>query len=310
MIAVLMSTYNGARYLQAQLDSVLAQSRSDLVLYIRDDGSTDGTQDLIGACRDPRVRFIQGQNLGPAASFFALLREAADADYVFLCDQDDIWYPDKVEKMLDAIAPYGDVPTMLFSDFAMIDSAGEETARSYAEYASLRVAPGNIQVRDILAQPYVFGCASVMNRALVNLVLEPPAGIEMHDCWISLVAACVGNLIYDPMQLIAHRFHSSNATGRERQASFLSRLRRITSGFRGQCENTKLRLQQVKLLLENHGGILLPQAQALLEDLSAAVSRGRISTVSALRKWRVGRQRTINTLFFYMTVLGMKGEIS
>lgn len=309
MVAVLMSTYNGEKYLKEQIDSILSQTYSDFLLYIRDDGSKDATEEIIKAYTDSRIRFMQGGNLGPAGSFFALLNCAADAEYIFFSDQDDVWYPDKLEKMLAEIKKYSNTPTMVFSDFSMIDSQGAVTAPSYSQYASLQVAPGRVGLNKILAQPYVFGCASVINRALADMVLAPPQGIEMHDCWISLVAAATGNLIYMPCQTIAHRFHNNNATGKSGQDSVLSRLTRITKGVGAQAQNTRLRLKQVPLLLGETGNALTADARTLLSDLLAAMKKGKLATVRALKKNGVARQKRLNTTFFYFTVLAIKGEI-
>ena len=307
MIAILMSTYNGEAYLKPQLDSLLAQTVADFTLYIRDDGSTDGTCALIRSYSDPRIRFEQGENLGPAGSFFALLNRAAQADYLFFSDQDDVWHPDKLARMLEAARPHKGEPVMVFSDFEMMDGEGRITAPSYAAYAHLQVEPGEVPLAKILAQPYAFGCASVITGELAKRVQHPPEGIEMHDCWMALTAAAVGRLIYLPEATIAHRFHNANATGRSGQASLMARLRRITKGFSAQAENSALRLRQVRLLLQAHGPALKPEAEALLTRLARAMDRGRLPAVAALAKNKVSRQRALNTLFFYITVLFGKG---
>lgn len=309
MVAILMSVYNGEKYLKEQIDSILSQTYSDFVLYIRDDGSSDGTLELIKSYNDERIIFEQGKNLGPAKSFFALLNKAQTAEYVFFSDQDDVWFEDKLEKMLCEIKKYDQVPTMLFSDFSMIDSNGELIDPSYSKHTNLQVAVGKNGANKILAQPYVFGCASVINKALTNLVLTPPDGIEMHDCWISLVAATTGNLIYMPEPTIAHRFHSNNATGKLGQDSVSSRLERITKGLKQQAENTKLRLNQVNLLLSEQKGKINKESEEMLTAIASAMKKGKAATIRALKKYGVSRQKTINTWFFYFTVLVIKGEI-
>ena len=309
MVAVLMSTYNGAEYLKQQIDSVLCQSYSNFTLYIRDDGSTDDTQKIIGSYNDSRIVFEQGDNLGPAGSFFALLNMVKDADYVFFSDQDDIWYPKKMEKMLEKIAEYKDEPVMLFTDFTMIDSLGQVTADSFSKHACLQVTAGEIGVNKIIAHPYAFGCASAINRALTQLVLDPPEGIEMHDCWLALTAASVGKLVYMPEQTIAHRFHSSNATGRSGQDSACSRLLRITKGLKAQVENTKLRLNQTRLLIREYEDRIKPESLKILVTVSNAMQKGKFATVNALIKQGVSRQKVLNTLFFYYTVFAIKGDI-
>ena len=104
MNVILLSTYNGGAYLRKQLDSVLSQSVADFTLLIRDDGSSDDTLNILNTYSDPRIRILTGENLGPAGSFFALLEEARimGAEHIFFCDQDDIWMPHKLEKLLSA----------------------------------------------------------------------------------------------------------------------------------------------------------------------------------------------------------------
>jgi len=309
MVAVLMSTYNGETYLQEQIDSVLSQTFSGFDLIIRDDGSTDGTREIVASFRDPRIRWIPGENLGPAKSFFALLEAAKDYDYLFFCDQDDVWFPSKMEEMLAVLREKDGGPAMVFSDFCAIDGAGNTTAPSYAEQASLRVREGRISVRDLLMHPYVFGCAACINRALADLIRRPPEGIEMHDCWISLTAASLGGLYYYPRQTIAHRFHASNATGRSGQNGFAARLKRITGGFRRQCENTALRLRQAQLLLDRFSEKMLPSERDILHAVTDAARKGKPATVKTLKRLGIGRQKKLNTTFLYLTVLNVKGDI-
>ena len=309
MVAVLMSTYNGASYLREQIDSILAQSYSDFSLIIRDDGSRDDTVKIAESYDDPRIRLIRGENLGPAQSFFALLREAKEFDEIFFSDQDDVWFETKIEDMLAVLRRHGDEPAMVFSDFTAIDSVGNTTSPSYAETAGLRVREGLISVRDILMHPYVFGCAACINKALAERVCTPPEGIEMHDCWISLSAACLGGLFYCPEQTIAHRFHSSNATGRTGQNGFLARLRRVTKTFRQQCENSALRLRQAKLLLDRFSEEMLPSEREMLNAVVFSARKGKRATVKTLRRLGIARQKKLNTLFLYLTVLKIKGDI-
>lgn len=309
MIAVVMSTYNGEKFLKEQIDSILSQTYKDFTLYIRDDGSTDGTLDLLEQYADSRIYIIKGENKGPSASFFDLLKEAKDAEYVFLSDQDDVWFPEKIEKMLPKITPFENIPAMVFSDFTMINEYGTQTASSYTKHAALCVSEGEVELAKVIAQPFVFGCASVINKALLDIVIEPPQNIEMHDCWISQSAAAVGKLIYMPQQTIAHRFHSSNATGREGQDSFKTRLRRVTVEYKKQADNTALRLHQIKNLMDVHKSRLLPKTKVMLDDMIKAIGKGKLKTIFAMHRNGVKRQRIINTIFFYLTVLGIKGDI-
>lgn len=309
MNVIVMSTYNGKAYLQEQLESVLRQTVSDFLLLIRDDGSSDGTPDLLREISDPRVRLILGENLGPAGSFFALLDAARqeNADFVFFCDQDDVWMPDKLERLLAEMKTCPAGPALVFSDFAMIDGSGSVTGDSYTAMAQLRIpADGNFFPK-LLAQPYVFGCASVLNRELLELVKDPPAGIEMYDCWIALVASLLGTVRYLPQSTIYHRFHSSNATGRSGMNSLAARVRRVTQNFQKQAENTALRLHQAQLLLDRYGDSLSDAQRKMLLELAKAGKTGGLSPVKTLKKYDVSRGGRLQNSFFYLTAMG-KGD--
>lgn len=309
MNVIVMSTYNGKAYLQEQLESVLRQTVSDFLLLIRDDGSSDGTPDLLREISDPRVRLILGENLGPTGSFFALLDAARqeNADFVFFCDQDDIWMPDKLERLLAEMGKCPAGPALVFSDFAMIDGSGSVTGDSYTAMAQLRIpADGNFFPK-LLAQPYVFGCASVLNRELLELVKDPPAGIEMYDCWIALVASLLGTVRYLPQSTIYHRFHSSNATGRSGMNSLAARVRRVTQNFQKQAENTALRLRQAQLLLDRYGDSLSDAQRKMLLELAKAGKTGGLSPVKTLKKYDVSRGGRLQNSFFYLTAMG-KGD--
>ena len=309
MNVIVMSTYNGKAYLQEQLRSVLEQTVSDFLLLIRDDGSSDGTPDLLREISDPRVRLVQGENLGPAGSFFALLDAARqeNADFVFFCDQDDIWMPDKLERLLAEMGKCPAGPALVFSDFAMIDGSGSVTGDSYTAMAQLRIpADGNFFPK-LLAQPYVFGCASVLNRELLELVKDPPAGIEMYDCWIALVASLLGTVRYLPQSTIYHRFHSSNATGRSGMNSLAARVRRVTQNFQKQRENTALRLHQAQLLMDRYGDSLSDAQRKMLLELAKAGKTGGLSPVKTLKKYDVSRGGRLQNSFFYLTAMG-KGD--
>ena len=303
MIAILMSTYNGGQYLRQQLDSVLQQTVTDFTLLIRDDGSRDNTLDILRQYQDPRIRILAGENLGPSGSFFALLAEARqlNADYVFFCDQDDIWKPDKLEVLLTEIKKIPAGPALVFSDFSMIDGEGAVTGDSYTAMAGLRIPSDGDFFPKLLAQPYVFGCACVLNAELLKLIENPPAGIEMYDCWIALVAAVLGKVVYLPAPTIYHRFHTNNATGQAGMNSLSTRLRRVTKQLHQQSANTALRLRQAQLLLDRYGDALCAQQKQQLTQLAEAGRKGGYFAIRTLKKYGVARGGRLQNMFFYVT---------
>ena len=159
MNVIVMSTYNGGQYLRQQLDSVLRQTVSDFLLLIRDDGSSDDTLSILHQYTDPRIRLTEGENLGPSGSFFALLEQARQlgADYVFFCDQDDIWMDNKLELLLAEMQNVPSGPALVFSDFSMIDGQDAVTGESYSAMAGLRIPEDGNFFPKLLCQPYIFG---------------------------------------------------------------------------------------------------------------------------------------------------------
>ena len=303
MNVILMSCYNGSQYLPQQLESVFNQTVSDFTLLIRDDGSKDDTLQLLRQYDDPRIKIIPGTNLGPSGSFFALLEEARQlgADNVFFCDQDDVWMPEKMEILLSELAKCPAGPALVFSDFSMIDGNGAITGTSYAQTARLRIpADGNFFPK-LLAQPYVFGCASVLNKELLALVDNPPAGIEMYDCWIALVASLLGTVRYVSTPTIYHRFHSNNATGKAGSNSLSARLRRITKQLDQQVANTALRIGQSQLLLDRYDTSLSVEQRVQLTALAKAGRSGGFYAMRTLRKYAVTRGGCLQNGFFYLT---------
>src|SRR6185436_20916115 len=105
-VQVLLSTYNGQTHLAEQLATVLGQDHKELDILIRDDGSTDRTREVLtNFSRDPRVSIILGDNLGVVGSFFDLIsRSSSEADFIALCDQDDVWLPDKISRALQFLS--------------------------------------------------------------------------------------------------------------------------------------------------------------------------------------------------------------
>lgn len=221
-IDVLLATYNGARYLPEQLRSLKAQTFADWRLVVRDDGSSDGSLDLVRdwAARTGRaLRVIEDgrKGLGACGNFAALL-EASDAPYFAFCDQDDSWLPEKLELMLDRLqaveARRGAVtPLLAYSDLRVVDGDLLEIHPSFRAYAPLAPPrPGRV-LEDIMTQNVVTGCASLGNAALRRAALPISSDSVMHDWWLALVAAGLGELVDVPEATIRYRQHGANAIG-------------------------------------------------------------------------------------------------
>jgi glycosyltransferase involved in cell wall biosynthesis len=230
--AIVLSTRNGATWLPAQLDSISAQSAKNWRLYVRDDGSADGTADLLEAyaAREPRMSVLPaGGSLGAAASFGKLLEHAlaAGEDYVFLSDQDDVWVPDKCADMLAVIHSLEaksarERPLLVHSDLSVVD---EHLVVIHPSFVALQgidvseVARG----RRLLFANSVTGCACLVNASLLRCAMPFPA-VAMHDWWLAQCAAAFGDIAFLDKQTVLYRQHRRNLVG---AAGVLTRAREV-----------------------------------------------------------------------------------
>lgn len=236
-IDVLLATYNGARYLPEQLASLEAQTFQDWRLIARDDGSTDGSIDIVRGClgRTGReLRLIEDGRAGLGAmGNFAALIEASEAPYFACCDQDDVWLPEKLALMLERVREAearrgADAPVLAYSDLKVVDAELREVSPSFRSYCPLVLPRPERLMSDIMTQNVVTGCASLGNAALRQAALPIPPEAVMHDWWLALVAAGLGELVDVPQATILYRQHGKNAIGAVRWnlVSLLARLAR------------------------------------------------------------------------------------
>ena len=204
-----MSTYQGGRFVEEQLRSILDQLPADGRVTVRDDGSTDDTVTRIDSVADTRVTVIRGQNIGYVRSFFALLAGAPDdADLFMLSDQDDVWLPNKVAQAAAHLAPLQDRPALYCSRLRLVDEDLRPLGLSPAW-------PRPPSFRNALTENIVTGCTCAFNRAALPLVRQygDPSLIYFHDWWLYLVVSAFGHVIVDPEPTILYRQHAANAIG-------------------------------------------------------------------------------------------------
>ncbi|HEY9016775.1 glycosyltransferase family 2 protein [Thiomicrospira sp.] len=215
-IAILLSTYNGADFITQQLDSLFEQSHASFEVFVRDDGSQDGTLEVL---KGYDVKLLPSDvNLGSRESFAALLNYAvsnSDADYFMFCDQDDVWYANKVEKTLAKMkqmeAQYGDVPLLVHTDLEVVDELLNTIAPSMWQYE--HTLPEKNAFSRLLIQNTVTGCTVMINRALAEKCLTIPNGAIMHDWWLGLVASQFGKIGFITEPTIKYRQHGKNTIG-------------------------------------------------------------------------------------------------
>lgn len=313
-IQVLMSTYNGEKYLREQIDSILEQDcekkkKAKVQLLVRDDGSKDGTQQILEeyAQRYPdTVRWYQGENVGVIKSFFDLVMQSDDeAKYYAFADQDDFWMSDKLGSGIIALEKMQEErkPNLYCCRPLLVDEKLEEIPMDEKRF-QVHVAFENALIENV-----VVGCTMVMNQSLRDMVKENcPNEIMMHDRWFYMLATCFGQIYYDKTPHIKYRQHGNNQVGMDMS---------LVKEFRERVTKVKQKSQaisaQVKEFQKIYGVVLKEEAFCIekeeavrhlmlvndyVESLNSFAKRCKL-----ISSGRLYRQRKMDNLFFKILFL-------
>jgi len=217
-IAVLLATYNGAKYLKQQLDSILSQTYQNFKIYISDDYSDDHTLKIIQEYQQkyPTKIFytINEKNIGFVKNFEKLLKRAIE-EYIAFSDQDDIWLENKLEfqmqEMLKLEKEYENVACMVHSDLDMIDEEGRTKKESYFQYRSYKLKTSK-DLGHILGPCGVMGNTMLFNQKLKKIVLPFPNQLDTHDYWLAVNNEFFGVRKTINNSLVKYRIHKSNVS--------------------------------------------------------------------------------------------------
>ena len=201
MISVCIATYNGERYIRQQIESIVCQLNVDDEIIVSDDGSTDGTLDIVKGIGDKRIKIIEGPGRKSPILNFECALKTSKGDFIFLSDQDDVWKPNKVEICMKWLKTYHCV----VSDAEVTDNRLKPLYPSL--YAIMQVRQGRIY-NTIWKNGYT-GCCMAFRRNVLEASLPFPKDIPMHDIWIGNVAAYKYNVIFIPDRLIYFRRHEN-----------------------------------------------------------------------------------------------------
>ncbi len=208
-VLVLMSTYNGERYIEEQLQSITNLQDVEFDIFVRDDGSKDHTHKILNSWQDnSKLKWYTGENLKSAKSFMDLLMKAPSTDYYAFADQDDVWEEDKLYSavLLLEQSPC-DVPALYFSQTQLVDE-------NLNSIETKKIKPECTFYESLMVN-YATGCTFVFNHKLLELVRKySPEYLSMHDYWLyHLCLAVGGNIYFDPVSHIKYRQHSNNVIG-------------------------------------------------------------------------------------------------
>jgi glycosyltransferase involved in cell wall biosynthesis len=308
MVTVLLATYNGKAYLPAQLDSLFAQTFQDFELRVCDDCSADGSITLLRQYAEKypgRISITSNPvNSGSAKHNFTRMITSTQDDYIFLCDQDDWWYPDKLEKSIaklrDMESIYGtSTPLLAHTDLSVVDKELKIIAPSYREQV---VHPDWLafDFKQSLVMNIATGSTIGYNRALAELLKKPIEYCVMHDWWILQTAFAFGQVGHIFDQTVKYRQHDSNELGSSNVRSFEYKFRRFLHG-RKVRERFQNSYEQAKAFRNLYIDKLDNNQLALLNTYCGIGGFGklhRLRTLFSLGVINYGVSRKIATILF------------
>lgn len=212
-IVVMMSSYNGEKFIKEQIESILAQTGVKLRLIVRDDGSTDNTLTILNNYQNsfPEIiEIISGNNLGWRRSFFELINHAgkkySSYQYFAFADQDDVWLSDKLKNATDSLSALSNMIGLYCSDLYYY-----KDGKNYGNIHNEQFIP---TLKNCLVRNYATGCTIVFNRNLLLRLAGNTPEIEVaHDYWAYMVAMLCGKVIIDKNAYILYRQHTNNQIG-------------------------------------------------------------------------------------------------
>lgn len=295
-VNILMSTYNGQQFLAEQIRSIQEQSYTDWTLFIRDDGSSDNTKEILKDFehQDSRIHLIdsdKSDNLGVIKSFHKLVNHDR-ADYYFFSDQDDVWLPNKLELSLKEAQNYlADLPLMVYMDLKVVNQdlkiMTESMVKSQSHHA-------NTELVQELTENTVTGGVAMINHALAEMWQETD-DILMHDWYLALLASAFGNLVFIDQPGELYRQHSDNVLGARTLSKRFKKWIRPHILFAVYWDLIKNSQKQASHLLQ------MPLSQSnreLIEAFVTIMDKSMLERFRILRKYGLRKNKAFHTLVF------------
>lgn len=270
-VTIIMTTYNGEKYVGEQIDSILASTYQDFELFIYDDGSRDNTMSILqdyNKLYPSKIRLFQNEaNLGVTANFLQALCKST-MDYIMFCDQDDVWKPNKIavtlRRMRHMEGQLGkNIPLAVFTDAIIVDSQLSTLKDSF--FCSSHLDPKKTDLPHILMENKLIGCTVMVNAALRKVLQSNPLPTcaKFHDWWLALIASSMGRIGFVNEGTILYRQHSANIVG---GASFLSYIGNRLTYLQNQKDSLYILRRQADEFLTIYGKLLTQETKKTIRD--------------------------------------------
>ncbi|WBV22799.1 glycosyltransferase family 2 protein [Pantoea piersonii] len=301
--AVLLCSYNGSQYIRQQIDSIIHQTETEWTMFVSDDGSTDGTLDILQSYQEKlgsgRFIIINGPGKGFAWNFLSLLEKCGDTfDYYAFSDQDDEWMSDKLARSISILSGYdNNVPLVYCGRTSLVDESGHHLGQS-----PLFSKPPSF--KNALIQSIAGGNTMVLNRTARNIINKTSKDVLIisHDWWIYIVITAVGGYVhYDPKPSINYRQHTNNIVGSN--LGWMARFKRVAGLLDGHfkkwidCNIYALGKADIDVTPEN---------KIILDEFNDARSSNLFKRLYVFRKLDMYRQTFLGTLGLYVAIFMKK----
>lgn len=293
---VLLSSYNGEQYIEAQIESIMQQENVDHIqLLIRDDGSTDRTKSIIKKLIEKygNILLIEGSNIGYVASYMTLIQECHGYDYYALSDQDDVWLKDKLSIAIGALEKYRNEPVLYGSTSMLV-------REDMVPFGKTQEQLRQITFYNSVIQNFFPGHTQVFNNELLKLLKRPfdCSRIYVHDSWITNIAVIKGRVVFDNVPHTYYRQHTDNELGFSK--GFLSWARERTK--RIQRSDGKKYARQIEYLYCEYKDELDKESRTEIEKYRKC-QRNIMTRFYYIIVSKLYRQKKIETLFFKILYL-------
>lgn len=307
-IQILMSVYNGEKYLETQIKSILSQdcerkNIAKVTLLIRDDGSSDNTHEILNKYSKlypDSIRWYKGENIGVINSFFDLVEHSDEVDYYAFSDQDDYWLPDKLSEGVKKVVKREDMTTseepILYGCRPKLVDVNLNEIKSGIKIPVVQTGFGNALIENVIT-----GCTAIINNKLKKIIMNYlPKYTVMHDWWFYIVATYCGHVIYDENSYILYRQHGNNVLGSA--TKYGSELRKRIFSWKKDCTKASRQAKAFMDVLEFNKLKTQKNNFELLKEFVNGKSSIKLRFKLALNK-NLYRQRKIDNIMFKILIL-------
>ncbi len=278
-VAIVMTTYNGEKYVEEQIKSILSSTYQDFELFIFDDGSKDSTFSILERYQadypDKIHVVLNSVNHGVTMNFIQALAKMT-ADYIMFSDQDDVWLPNKIgitiKRMKHMEAQYSkEDPIAVFTDAQVVDQNLSTIHPSF--FGSGRLDPRKTDLAHLLMENKLIGCTVMVNAALRRKLQgnRLPQNARFHDWWVALIAASFGRISFVEESTLLYRQHGNNMVG---DSGFVAYLKNRLSNLRKQKETLHALYRQAEDFLSIYYNQLSEENRDILRRFSALEELG------------------------------------